>query len=146
MELIGRRWAGAILYALTNGPLHFAELKKRPRAEVLSVVNIFRIPELVKVASRYVETDLSPNDLLTLAFFGKDVQMNAVRTATLPGHPAGVRVNYWVVDAEPAQLLLDRLVLDNPRLPQGSDASKPLKVGLYYDPALAARRMARPVN
>ena len=28
MELIGRRWAGAILYALTNGPLHFAELKE----------------------------------------------------------------------------------------------------------------------
>jgi DNA-binding HxlR family transcriptional regulator len=28
VELIGRRWAGAILYALTNGPLHFAELKE----------------------------------------------------------------------------------------------------------------------
>ena len=28
MELIGRRWAGAILYALTDGPLHFAELKE----------------------------------------------------------------------------------------------------------------------
>jgi DNA-binding HxlR family transcriptional regulator len=27
VELIGRRWAGAILYALTGGPLHFAELK-----------------------------------------------------------------------------------------------------------------------
>lgn len=27
VELIGRRWAGAILYALTAGPLHFAELK-----------------------------------------------------------------------------------------------------------------------
>jgi DNA-binding HxlR family transcriptional regulator len=28
VELIGRRWAGAILYALTGGPLHFAELKE----------------------------------------------------------------------------------------------------------------------
>ena len=27
VELIGRRWAGAILYALTEGPLHFADLK-----------------------------------------------------------------------------------------------------------------------
>ena len=27
VELIGRRWAGAILYALTSGPRHFAELK-----------------------------------------------------------------------------------------------------------------------
>jgi DNA-binding HxlR family transcriptional regulator len=28
VELIGRRWAGAILYALTGGPLRFAELKQ----------------------------------------------------------------------------------------------------------------------
>jgi len=28
VELIGRRWAGAILYALTDGPLHFAEIKE----------------------------------------------------------------------------------------------------------------------
>jgi DNA-binding HxlR family transcriptional regulator len=28
VELIGRRWAGAILYTLTGGPLHFAELKE----------------------------------------------------------------------------------------------------------------------
>jgi DNA-binding HxlR family transcriptional regulator len=27
VELIGRRWAGAILYALADGPLHFSELK-----------------------------------------------------------------------------------------------------------------------
>jgi DNA-binding HxlR family transcriptional regulator len=27
VELIGRRWSGAILYALTGGPLRFAELK-----------------------------------------------------------------------------------------------------------------------
>ena len=29
VELIGRRWSGAILYALTDGPLRFAELKGR---------------------------------------------------------------------------------------------------------------------
>jgi DNA-binding HxlR family transcriptional regulator len=28
VELIGRRWAGAILYALTDGPLHFAQLNE----------------------------------------------------------------------------------------------------------------------
>jgi DNA-binding HxlR family transcriptional regulator len=28
VELIGRRWAGAILYTLTDGPLRFAELKE----------------------------------------------------------------------------------------------------------------------
>jgi LCP family protein required for cell wall assembly len=99
---------------------------------------VFKVPDLVKVASKYVETDLSPNDLLTLAFFGKDIQMNAVRTATLPGHPGGVRVSYWMVDPEPAQILLDRLILDNPRTYGGVDNNAPAKVGVYYDPRAAA--------
>jgi LCP family protein required for cell wall assembly len=100
---------------------------------------MFKIPELVKISSQYVETDLSANELLTLAFFGKDLNMNAVRTATLPGHPGGIKVSYWVIDPEPAQMILDRLILDNAQplfSSTGSDNGKPLKVGLYYDPDL----------
>jgi LCP family protein required for cell wall assembly len=102
---------------------------------------VFRIPELVRIASQYVETDLSPNDLLTLAFFGKDLNMNSVRTATLPGHPGGVRVSYWVIDPTAAQMILDRLILDNPQPLGGSynSTNGPVKVGVYYDPALVTR-------
>lgn len=103
---------------------------------------VFKIPELVKLSNQYVETDLSANDLLTLGFFGKDVNMNGIRTATLPGHPGGVRVSYWVIDAEPAQMILDRLILDNPQpLFYGGasrDANTPLKVGIYYDDSVAS--------
>ncbi len=101
---------------------------------------VFKIPSMVQLASQYVETDLNPNDLLTLAFFGKDLNMNSLRTATLPGHPGGTRVSYWVIDPEPAQLILDRLILDNPQPLFGgaADTSKPLKVGIFYDPALAS--------
>jgi LCP family protein required for cell wall assembly len=103
---------------------------------------VFKIPELVKVATQYIETDLSANDMLTLAFFGKDLNMNSVRTATLPGHPGGVRVSYWVIDPDPAQMILDRLILDNPRSANTYNnsllANTPLKVGVYYDPALAS--------
>jgi len=102
---------------------------------------VFKIPELVKLSNQYVETDLAPNDLLTLAFFGKDVNMNGIRTATLPGHPGGVKVSYWVIDPEPAQMILDRLILDNPQPLFGgirsTDAGAPLKVGLYYDATMA---------
>lgn len=102
---------------------------------------VLRIPALVKLAGQYLETDLSPRDLLTLAFFGKDVNLNGIRTATLPGHPGGTRVSYWVIDPEPAERILDRLILDNPRPVManagGTDqAASPIRVGLYYDPSL----------
>jgi LCP family protein required for cell wall assembly len=101
---------------------------------------VFKLPELVKISNQYVETDLTPNELLTLGFFGKDLNMNAVRTATLPGHPGGIKVSYWVIDPEPAQMILDRLILDNPQPlfgNSGNDSGKPLKVGVFYDPDLA---------
>jgi LCP family protein required for cell wall assembly len=101
---------------------------------------VFKIPELVKISNQYVETDLSANELLTLAFFGKDLNMNAVRTATFPGHPGGIKVSYWVIDPDQAQMILDRLILDNPQPlfgNSGNNSDKPLKVGLFYDPALA---------
>jgi LCP family protein required for cell wall assembly len=99
---------------------------------------VFKVPNMVQLAGKFVETDLNPNDLLTLAFFGKDLNMNSLRTATLPGHPGGTRVSYWVIDPEPAQMILDRLILDNPQpMFGGREANnKPLRVGLYYDPAL----------
>jgi LCP family protein required for cell wall assembly len=103
---------------------------------------VFRIPNLVRMANKYVETDLSLDELITLAFFAKDINMNNIRTATLPGHPGGVRVSYWVVDPESSQVVLDRLILDNPELPIGSeaaDASAPFKVGLLYDQTLGAQ-------
>ncbi len=97
---------------------------------------LLRIPQLVALAGKYVKTDLSANDMLALAFFGKDVKLNEVRTATLPGRPGGIRVSYWVVDPEASQQMLDRLILDNPAA-STSDASRPARVGIYYDPSYA---------
>ena len=106
---------------------------------------ITRIPALTKLASQYVQTDLSLDELITLAFFGKDVNMSTIRTATLPGHPGGTRVSYWIVDPEAAQMVLDRLVLDNPEPPYGggapADPGQAASVGLFYDPAMTPEQL-----
>jgi hypothetical protein len=97
---------------------------------------LFKVPQLVGIANKYIETDMSVNDLAGLAFFGKDVNMNSIRSATLPGHPGGVTVSYWIIDPEAAQTVLDRLILDNPEPLynyQSANANDPLKVGVYYD-------------
>jgi len=58
----------------------------------------------------------------------------------LPGHPGGVRVSYWNIDTEPAQIVLDRLILNNlePLYDRYvSSGNEPFKVGLLYDASLA---------
>lgn len=99
---------------------------------------VLKIPDLVKVANQYVETDFSFNDMMALGFFAKDVDMKNIRTATLPGRPGGTRVSYWIIEPEATQMILDRLILDNPEslnpLSRGDDSA--IKIGVYYDPAL----------
>lgn len=98
---------------------------------------ITHIPDLIRLGNQYVQTDMSMDDMFRLAHFMRSVNMEDIRVATLPGHPSGGPVSYWVVDAEPAQEVLDRLILDNPTAQQVvNQADEPLKVGILYTPAM----------
>ncbi len=99
---------------------------------------VTKIPELIRIGTQYIQTDMNMDEMMRLSYFMKDVKMDQVRVATLPGHPSGGRVSYWVIDPQPAQMVLDRLVLDNPGSPldQQSLEANPLKVGILYAPGL----------
>ena len=94
-----------------------------------------RLPGLVSLARKYVVTDMSLDDMTRLAFFIKNVETSNIRVATLPGHSGMQRgISYWIVDPEPAQKVLDRLLLDNSAEQTESllQSTEPLKVGLLY--------------
>lgn len=99
-----------------------------------------KIPELVNIGSQYVKTDLSLNEMVRLAAFVPDIEFEKMRTATLPGRPSGGSISYWLVDSDSAQAILDRLILENNNhLYQGVDQSKPVRVGVFYDPGYQAQ-------
>lgn len=101
---------------------------------------MFKIPKLVELANKHIVTDMSGDQLLGLASFGKDLKMEQIRSATLPGRPGGVTISYWIVDPRPAQLVLDRLILDNntpmPGMLYQINPEEPVKVGIFYDPSM----------
>lgn len=60
---------------------------------------VLKLPQLFKLASEYVVTDLPVEDMAKLAGFGKDIQPNQVETAVLPGEAQTIRGgSYWVPD------------------------------------------------
>lgn len=94
-----------------------------------------KLDSLISLASKYVETDLRPDEMARLAWFGKELDMGRVRTATMPGHPSSYGISYWVIDSEAAQTVLDRLILDNPGSVEAITDGNPLKVGILYGPS-----------
>jgi len=91
-----------------------------------------KIPGLISVAASAIQTNLSPYELLQLAWFSKDMNPNQFRVATLPGKPSNGNISYWLLDPDRTELILDRLILDNLGAQAFEDTTSPLRVGVLY--------------
>jgi len=72
---------------------------------------LLKLPELFKIASDYVVTDLSPEDMAKIANFGKDIQSSQVTSGTVPGKPSMINGgSYWEPDYTGASIVLNRII------------------------------------
>ena len=70
-----------------------------------------QIPEALKVAMSYIKTDMSLYELSHFAVFVRDINMDAVEVATLPGGPSTKGyISYWILDPEKVQEMIDRMI------------------------------------
>lgn len=90
---------------------------------------ISKIPEVLNLASTYVKTDMSLYEMSHIAAMVRNIDMNDVQFATLPGSPSKKGyVSYWILDPEKTQEVVDRLVYRDK--PDPSD--KKLVAGIMY--------------
>jgi LCP family protein required for cell wall assembly len=72
---------------------------------------LLRLPELVKLAHDYVQTDLSIEDMARIATFAKDVHQENVVTATLPGEAQTLDgISYWLPDFDNSRAVFNRVL------------------------------------
>lgn len=80
-------------------------------AELKKPETVTKIPEIVSVAKKYIKTDMSMYDLTQFAMFTKNLDMDKIEIAVLPGAPNkhGV-ISYWILDPEKTQEVVNRLI------------------------------------
>jgi LCP family protein required for cell wall assembly len=72
---------------------------------------LFRLPELIRVAHDYVQTDLSLEDMARIATFAKDIRGEDVITATLPGQAQMISGgSYWIPDLDGCRAVFNRVL------------------------------------
>lgn len=70
-----------------------------------------QIPEALRLAMTYIKTDMTLYELSHLAVFVRDINMDAVEVATLPGGPSTKGfISYWILDPEKVQEMVDRMI------------------------------------
>lgn len=72
---------------------------------------LVHLPELIRMAHEYVQTDLSFEDMARIATFAKDIKPENVITAMLPGTPEMIGGgSYWVPDVESSHTVFNRIL------------------------------------
>ncbi len=90
---------------------------------------VVKIPAIIQAMSKNVRTDMNPYELASLASFSKQLDMNNVQSATLPGKPSNhSHISYWILDSDKTQNIIDRLIYREEPL----SATEPLTVTILY--------------
>ena len=72
---------------------------------------ITKIPDIISVAKKYVKTDMSFYEMSQYAALLKQVDMDKMEIATLPGAPNQKGyISYWILDPEKTQEVVNRLI------------------------------------
>lgn len=88
-----------------------------------------KIPEIIKIASDNVKTDLSLYEMTQIVAYLRSIDMSKIEVATLPGAPSKKGyISYWILDPEKTQDVINRLVYRVKTLPN----DKNLVAGIIY--------------
>lgn len=90
---------------------------------------ISKIPDLLDAITTYVKTDLSFYEISQFAAMAKNIDVDKIEFATLPGAPnKRGYISYWILDPEKTQEMINRMVYRDKVL----DNNKLYNVGIRY--------------
>lgn len=107
-------------------------LLKAFRERLMNPLVVTKLPQAIRVIQRYVNTNLSTEEMLALANFGLAIKSDQLQMVMLPGRfsqPSEFRASYWLADwTASARILQNFLQADgvsiyasNASLPQATD-------------------------
>jgi LCP family protein required for cell wall assembly len=76
-------------------------LIKALRSKLTSPLILPRIPSLISMMQKYIDTNLSPEEMLALVSFGQKLDKENLKMVLLPGRfstPNEFRASYWIMD------------------------------------------------
>lgn len=92
---------------------------------------VAKMPEIVDITHKYINTDLSAYELMQYALMMKDIDMNKIEVSTLPGRPNKKgSASYWILDSDGTQEVIDRLIYRD--FEKGKQDE--VKAGIVYNP------------
>ena len=97
---------------------------------------VMKIPQLIEFSKEHIRTDMNLATMMQLGGFAKELDLDKIQIATLPGSPSmHSQISYWLIDVNKSQVLIDRLIHgfdDSDTLENNAD--KQISLSILYDP------------
>lgn len=94
------------------------------RDRLVSPTIVPKLPEIIQLAQRYVDTNLSLEEMLAIADYALDLERDDLHMVMLPGRfslPEEYNASYWIMDPEGADQVM-REYFNDGSIPQTADA------------------------
>ncbi|MEL6248153.1 MAG: LCP family protein [Cyanobacteria bacterium J06648_16] len=88
---------------------------------------VTQLPQIVRVLQRYIDTNLSPEEMLALAGFGLQLESDALNLVMLPGEfsdPDEYRASYWLLDGAASDEVMAQFFDAEPEVTLADDAPR----------------------
>lgn len=95
---------------------------------------IFKLPQLIELSKKYVQTDMDLTTMMKVGGFAKDIDLSKVQIATLPGAPSQFsKLSYWLIDVNGSQILIDKLIHGFEDADSMDNDEKAITISLLYN-------------
>lgn len=92
---------------------------------------ITKIPEVLSIANNYIKTDMSFYELSQYVSMARNIDINKMEIATLPGTPNQKGyISYWILDPVKTQEVINRMIYRDVPITDGIQ----FKGGIMYSP------------
>lgn len=126
------------------------------RNRVTNVTVLPRLPNIIRVMQKYVDTNLSFQEMLALINFGLDLDRDDLKMVMLPGRPSSSEeylTSYWIVDNEGRERILeqyfdvklDKFNYDNLYNPMQVNETSPQETKIAIQNASSSSKLAEKV-
>lgn len=108
-------------------------LIKALRAKLTSPMVIPRIPSLIGAMQKYIDTNLSVEEMLALVGFGQKLDRDDFKMVLLPGRfstPNEFRASYWIMDPQGRDRVLQEYFKDSSTIAATEPALADLKIAI----------------